>query len=204
MGRLSAVECFNAKPDRKGRDRMLGDGDGLFLRIRAHGTRTWVIEYLFEGARRKFTIGILDKLGAGGEYIELARQRPPVARPGARDRVKVASDNDSSSALCGDPHKAEEQSLPDHDRTELADSGRIAPRRQSHRSPDAIQRPAESEGHRVHRCRFEPSDLSDGYDRGVGEGQRSRRSGAYPLRVVRTTELGSKICRDPTQSWRLL
>lgn len=35
MGRLSAVECFNAKPDRKGRDRMLGDGDGLFLRIRA-------------------------------------------------------------------------------------------------------------------------------------------------------------------------
>ncbi|MGH8635877.1 MAG: Arm DNA-binding domain-containing protein [Burkholderiales bacterium] len=69
MGRLSAVECFNAKPDRKGRDRMLGDGDGLFLRIRAHGTRTWVIEYLFEGARRKFTIGILDKLGAAGESI---------------------------------------------------------------------------------------------------------------------------------------
>jgi hypothetical protein len=44
MDRLSPVECFNAKPGRKGRDRMLGDGDGLFLRIRAQGTRTWAID----------------------------------------------------------------------------------------------------------------------------------------------------------------
>jgi len=48
---------------------VLGDGDGLILRVRAHGTRTWVIEYLFEGTRRKFTIGILDKRGAAGESI---------------------------------------------------------------------------------------------------------------------------------------
>ena len=48
---------------------MLGDGDGLFLRVRAHGTRTWMIEYLFEGARRKYTIGVLDKVGATGESI---------------------------------------------------------------------------------------------------------------------------------------
>lgn len=44
-------------------------GDGLFLRVRAHGTKTWVIEYLFEGARRKYTIGVLDKAGATGESI---------------------------------------------------------------------------------------------------------------------------------------
>ena len=61
MGRLAAVESFNPEHDRTGRDRILGDGAGLFLRIRAHGTRTGVIEYLFEGARRKFTIGILDQ-----------------------------------------------------------------------------------------------------------------------------------------------
>ena len=69
MGKLSAATCFNAKPDRSGLDRLLGDGDGLSLRIRANGTRTWMIEYLFEGKRRRFTIGILDKQGAAGESI---------------------------------------------------------------------------------------------------------------------------------------
>jgi len=69
MGKLSAAACFNAKPDRSGRDVFLGDGDGLSLRIRGNGTRTWVIEYLFEGTRRRFTIGILDKQGAAGESI---------------------------------------------------------------------------------------------------------------------------------------
>jgi hypothetical protein len=89
MGRLSAVECFNAKPGRKGRDRMLGDGDGLFLRIRAHGTRTWVIEYLFEGARRKFTIGILDRLGAAGESISSWLDNGRLTLAQARDRRPV-------------------------------------------------------------------------------------------------------------------
>lgn len=69
MGRLSAIECFTTKPDRTGIDRLLGDGGGLFLRIRTHGTRTWMIEYVFEGKRRRFTIGILDKQGAAGESI---------------------------------------------------------------------------------------------------------------------------------------
>ena len=69
MSRLSAAQCFNARPDSSGRDRVLGDGDGLFLRIRPHGTRTWLIDYLFEGSRRKVTIGILDKQGAPGDSI---------------------------------------------------------------------------------------------------------------------------------------
>ena len=46
MGKLAAVTCETAKPN-KARDRLLGDGDGLFLRIRPHGTKTWVIEYEF-------------------------------------------------------------------------------------------------------------------------------------------------------------
>ena len=68
MSKLSATACFNTKPDRTSRDRILGDGDGLFLRTRPKGTRTWLIEYLFEGVRRKYTIGVLDKAGAARVY----------------------------------------------------------------------------------------------------------------------------------------
>lgn len=89
MSRLSAAECFNARQDRSGRDRMLGDGDGLFLRIRPNGTRTWMIEYLFEGRRRKYTIGILDKDGAGGESISSWLDNGRLSLAQARDRRPV-------------------------------------------------------------------------------------------------------------------
>lgn len=68
MGKLSAVTCETAKPDPK-RDRLLGDGDGLFLRIRPHGTKTWVVEYEFQGSRTKYTIGGYSRNGAPGESI---------------------------------------------------------------------------------------------------------------------------------------
>ncbi len=69
MGKLAATTCETAKPDNSGRDRLLGDGDGLFLRIRPHGTKTWVVEYEFKGARQKYTIGVYDRGGAPGESI---------------------------------------------------------------------------------------------------------------------------------------
>lgn len=68
MGKLAAVTCETAKPDTK-RDRLLGDGDGLFLRLRPHGTKTWVIEYEFQGSRTKYTIGGYSREGAPGESI---------------------------------------------------------------------------------------------------------------------------------------
>ncbi len=68
MGKLAAVTCESAKPDPK-RDRLLGDGDGLFLRVRPHGTKTWVIEYEFQGQRTKYTIGGYSRDGAPGESI---------------------------------------------------------------------------------------------------------------------------------------
>lgn len=68
MGRLAAVTCETSKPDKK-RDRLLGDGDGLFLRVRPHGTKTWVVEYVFKGTRTKYTIGVYDREGAAGESI---------------------------------------------------------------------------------------------------------------------------------------
>ncbi len=69
MARLSARNCETAKPDKTGRDRLLGDGEGLFLRIRSHGTKTWLIEYEFEGVRRKYSIGVYDPNGSPGESI---------------------------------------------------------------------------------------------------------------------------------------
>lgn len=68
MKKLSAVSCEAAKPDSK-RDRLLGDGDGLFLRIRPNGTKTWMIEYEFQGKRTKYTIGEYSRQSAPGESI---------------------------------------------------------------------------------------------------------------------------------------
>ena len=68
MGKLAATSCETAKPDPK-RDRLLGDGDGLFLRVRPHGTKTWVIEYEFQGKRTKYTIGTYSRDGAPGNSI---------------------------------------------------------------------------------------------------------------------------------------
>jgi integrase len=66
MGKLAVVNCDTAKPA-KDRDRLLGDGAGLFLRIRPHGTKTWLVEYEFNGTRRKYTVGVYDRNGATGE-----------------------------------------------------------------------------------------------------------------------------------------
>lgn len=68
MGKLAAVTCESAKPGNAG-DRLLGDGDGLFLRIRPNGTKTWIVEYEFKGDRRKFTLGLYVCAGAPGASI---------------------------------------------------------------------------------------------------------------------------------------
>lgn len=68
MGKLTSMTCENAKPD-KSRDRLLGDGDGLFLRIRPNGTKTWAIEYEFKGKRTKYTIGTYHTTGSPGDSI---------------------------------------------------------------------------------------------------------------------------------------
>jgi len=68
MGKLAAVTCETVKPNDAG-DRLLGDGDGLFLRIRPNGTKTWSVEYEFKGVRRKFTVGLYVRTGAPGASI---------------------------------------------------------------------------------------------------------------------------------------
>lgn len=65
--RLSAQSCETVKPSI--RDRLMGDGDGLFLRVRPHGTKTWLIEYEHQGKRTKYTIGGYAREGAPGNSI---------------------------------------------------------------------------------------------------------------------------------------
>jgi len=69
MSKLTAITCVTAKPSESGRDRLLGDGEGLFLRIRPNGTKTWLIDYEFKRQRRKYTIGVFDINGSQGESI---------------------------------------------------------------------------------------------------------------------------------------
>lgn len=68
MAKLSAKECETAKAV-AGSDRLLGDGDGLFLRIRPNGSKTWIVEYEFAGRRRKHRLGVYAPSGAPGESI---------------------------------------------------------------------------------------------------------------------------------------
>ncbi|MBK7663057.1 MAG: DUF4102 domain-containing protein [Sterolibacteriaceae bacterium] len=68
MAKLSTAGCESAKPDKE-RDRFLGDGDGLFLRIRPNGTKTWLVEYEFNGRRTRYTVGVYQREGAQGDSI---------------------------------------------------------------------------------------------------------------------------------------
>lgn len=94
MAKLAAKNCETAKPDKTGRDRLLGDGDGLFLRIRSHGTKTWLIEYAFEGVRRKYSIGVYDRDGSPREsttrWLEHGRLSVSQARSIAGQRKAAA------------------------------------------------------------------------------------------------------------------
>jgi hypothetical protein len=69
MSKLSARTCETTRPKASGGDRLLGDGDGLFLRVRPQGTKMWRVEYELQGRRRKYTIGVFDASGAPGQSI---------------------------------------------------------------------------------------------------------------------------------------
>src|SRR4029450_3633909 len=69
MPKLSDAKCRTAKPDPNA-DVLLGDGNGLYLRIRPGGTRVWIIDYQVAGNRRKINIGNYDPNGGKPESAE--------------------------------------------------------------------------------------------------------------------------------------
>ena len=52
---LTDLQCRKAKPKEK--DYALTDGDGLSLKIRATGGKSWLGDFLRQGARHKLTYG---------------------------------------------------------------------------------------------------------------------------------------------------
>lgn len=69
MAKLTDRACATTKPHPQ-KDLHLGDGDGLYLRIRPGGTRAWVVDYVVNGDRRKITFGNYHSAGGKGQNIE--------------------------------------------------------------------------------------------------------------------------------------
>jgi integrase len=67
--KLTDATCQKTKPSRD-RDVLLGDGNGLFLRIRPGGARVWTVDYVVQGTRRKVTLGNYDPKGGASENVE--------------------------------------------------------------------------------------------------------------------------------------
>src|SRR5947207_1880202 len=69
MPKLTDATCKTTKPRDRG-DVLLGDGNGLYLRIRPGGTRVWVVDYLVGGRRRKINIAHYDPKGGQSESVD--------------------------------------------------------------------------------------------------------------------------------------
>jgi hypothetical protein len=69
MPKLTDATCRTTKPRASG-DVLLGDGNGLYLRIRPGGTRVWIVDYLVGGTRRKINIGNHDPKGGNSENVD--------------------------------------------------------------------------------------------------------------------------------------
>jgi hypothetical protein len=68
MAKLTDRACATIKP--KLTDKiLLGDGNGLWLVIHPGGTRSWMIDYLVKGKRRKLTIGNYDPKGGKSQDL---------------------------------------------------------------------------------------------------------------------------------------
>lgn len=75
MAKLTVRACATTKP--KPTDNMLpGDGYGLWSVIHSGGTRSWMIDYVVQGKRRKVTAGNYDPSGGKSHEINalLGRQ----------------------------------------------------------------------------------------------------------------------------------
>ena len=55
MGKLTEARIRSLKP--ANRDRMIGDGNALYLRVRTSGTKTWILRKKHAGQVRIVTLG---------------------------------------------------------------------------------------------------------------------------------------------------
>lgn len=86
---LSDFEIKNAKPEAK--EKLLADGDRLFLRIRPTGEKHWLFIYTFDGKRTKMMIGSYPTVTATLARDEARRHRELLAK-GIDPKQQKASD----------------------------------------------------------------------------------------------------------------
>lgn len=135
MGKLATKTCETAKPYPKC-DRLLGDGDGLFLRVRTHGTKTWVIEYEHQGKRTKYTIGGYSRDGAPGDSI------PDWLRYGQQSLAQarsIAGAWKAARRAGHDPVAEWEATLEQERQTEAADRAAVEAERMQPTVKDAVE-----------------------------------------------------------------
>ena len=62
-----------------GKDRLVADGGGLYLRVLPTGFRSWLLVYSFDGARRKLALGSAADVSLAGARSAAALQRAKLA-----------------------------------------------------------------------------------------------------------------------------
>lgn len=62
MPTLTATKINAARPE-NGKDKFLADGDGLFLKVAANGSKSFVFRYTYGNRRRLMTLGTFPELG---------------------------------------------------------------------------------------------------------------------------------------------
>ena len=82
--RLTDSQLRAFKPLRK-KDRWENDGNGLYIRVRPNGTKTWVLRRKVRGKTKKITLGTYDDMSLRDARIEAGvvrkHDKELVARP---------------------------------------------------------------------------------------------------------------------------
>jgi integrase len=99
MGKLTSQSIKNAKP--KERDYTLADGDGLSLRVRTTGAKSWVFGYRLPGARRWIimTLGSVKDLTLKDARAQLSGLRKLVAEGIDPRSARAAAISENTQAI---------------------------------------------------------------------------------------------------------
>jgi integrase len=108
-GKLSATLVDKAKPREK--EYFLGDGNGLYLRVRPEGSKSWILRYQFNKKPHKMGLGVFGLTG--------------VSLGGARKAAKQAHDD---LAQGKDPKRAREEREADEEARREAETRRMTVR----------------------------------------------------------------------------
>ena len=99
MGKLTEAFLKSIEPPEKGRA-VFTDGDGLQLRVTSNGVRSWSQQYVFEGRKKKHTLGKYPAISlkearrlSAASRLDVARGVDPNA---AKAKAKEASKKKTS------------------------------------------------------------------------------------------------------------